>query len=213
MPPLAQNIRKKLFASAAGLSVRAVICTHDGFDITLGDTRLKRRKIGLVKILLGNHCIEGVTKVFGTAVNCKVLSTGCRLQILRVMPLNSFDETHTETAAQIRVFAVSLMTAAPTGITENVHVRRPECQALVNIPVAVGRLHIKLCSSFGGDDVGHLLHHIFIKSSRKTYGLRKNGCNACSGNTVKRFIPIVVRFYVKTLDCRCIKKSLHDLFL
>ncbi len=67
----------------------------------------------------------------------KVLDRGNGLEIGRVVTLQALDELHGQPAGQERIFPIGLLSPAPARITEDVDVRRPEGQALIDEPLAV----------------------------------------------------------------------------
>ena len=68
-------------------------------------------------------------------MNSEMLAAGGSLQVFSVS-LQAFNISDSEPAGQIRIFTVGFMSAAPSGIPENIDIRAPYGQPLINIPVA-----------------------------------------------------------------------------
>ena len=166
-PFVSQNIRKKRLASAAGLSVGAVVSAHHRLHLRFLHTGLESGKISFIQILLTCHCVKLVSQILGAAVHRKMLGTGRRLHIVLVMPLKPLHETHSESGGQIGILPESLMPAAPSGIPEYVHIGRPEGQSLVNIRIIEFLLYIIFCSSLSGNSIRNLLDKILVKGCRQ----------------------------------------------
>ena len=92
------------------------------------------------------------------------------------------------------------MTASPSGITEDVDIRCPESESLIDTVVSVLELSEVLGSAFGGDGVADLLKEVLVKCSGKPYGLREYCCDPGTGNSVKRFVPVVIRRDPESFD-------------
>ena len=128
-----EGLAHQIVACAAGLVIRTVVCSHDGLDPGVHQS-LEGRKICLCKILLRGNGIEFVPEALRSAVDCKMLRAGGCLHH-RPLSLKTSDELDTQCCREARILSQSLVTAAPSGISENVDVGRPECQALVDVPV------------------------------------------------------------------------------
>ena len=145
-------------------------------------------------------------------VHGKVLRAGCGLHIFAVS-LHSLDERDAEAGGQIRILAVGLMSAAPSRITENIHIRCPEGQALVDITVSAAALHVVLRTAFLCRHITDFLHHLRIKGGRHSDRLREHGRNTGACNAVQRLIPPVVGWNSETLNGRRIVFQLGCLLL
>ena len=90
--------------------------------------------------------IKLVTDGFRTAVYCKMLRTCRRLQMLRILSLKTSDISTSEFTGQIRILSVCLMTSAPSRIAEDIDIRSPEGQSLIDSMVTFSGKLIKLCT-------------------------------------------------------------------
>ena len=116
------------------------------------------------------------------------------------MTLNTFYEANSESGSKVRIFAVGLMTSAPSGVSEYIYVGSPESKALVYVSVVATGLHIVFGTSFGGYRITDFFQKVLIESSGKTDSLREYCGNTRSRNSVKSFVPPVVGIYVKPVD-------------
>ena len=127
-------------------------------------------------------------------MNSIVLCTGRCLQVFSVA-LKSLYEGNTKCSCQVRIFSVCFLASAPPCISENIYIRRPHCDSLIQIPVAVFFGLVVLCPGFRCYNIANLLQHFFIKHCRKSYSLRKYCSCPGSGKSVKSLIPPVIRRY------------------
>ena len=82
-------------------------------------------------------------KRFRTGMYRKVLAAGSSLQVFSIS-LQSTDKADAEPTRQIRIFPIGLMATAPARIPENVDIRAPDSQALINVTISVAALAIVL---------------------------------------------------------------------
>lgn len=82
--------------------------------------------------------VKFVANGLRAAVHSIVLRARRDLQIFPVT-LQALDVRHAELRREVRVFAVRLLPSAPARVAEQVDIRRPEREALINIAVAVLR--------------------------------------------------------------------------
>ena len=189
--------------AAAWLSVCSVVGTHDGFHISLCDQSLKSRQICLPHILHGHLSVELVTDRFRAAVHSIVFGAGRCFHHFPVT-LYALHEFHTESGGQIRVLTVSLMASSPAGVTENIHIGRPESQSFVNIPVSMFGILIVLCAAFCGYDIAHLFHFLIVESRSHTDSLGEHGSHTGPCHAVQGFIPVIISRHIQAFYRRCI---------
>jgi len=67
---------------------------------------------------------------FRPAVHSHVLGARKRLQVAWIVPLQPGDICDGQARRQVRVFSVGLLPSAPAGVTKDVDVRGPECDAM-----------------------------------------------------------------------------------
>lgn len=126
-PPLvAKNLLQQILAAGTRLAINRIVSGHNRLSVRFDNTILKRSQISLVKIPFAYLCVKLMPQILRAAVNRKMLRCCYKLEVLRVVALNSLDELYAKSAGQVGVFAISLMASAPTGIAENVNVRRSE---------------------------------------------------------------------------------------
>ena len=123
--PFLQQVR----AGASGHTGNRVVNAHDRTGFALGDGRPERRQIRVHEIVLAHPGIEDVPFRLRAAVHGVVLRRGDNFQILRVFPLHSSDERDSHAPGQIGIFSVGFLAASPTGIPEDIDVRRPVRQS------------------------------------------------------------------------------------
>src|ERR1019366_1844058 len=101
---------------------------------------------------------------------------GHRLDVIRVVALQTPDEGDAEARGEEGVFAVSFLAAAPARVAEDVDVRRPkrEAEVLRAVAVVFGAVIIVFRARLGGDDVGFLMHERRVPGRRHADGLRKH---------------------------------------
>lgn len=206
-PCVAQDILEQRFAAAAGLAVGTVVCTHHGFNTGFLDGCFKRGKVCLPQILLACVGVKFVALSLRTGVHGKMLGAGGCFEIFTVA-LQSLDEGDAETGGQIGVLAVRFVTAAPSRITEDIYVRRPESQTFVNVAIALGRLHIVLCAGFRGDHFRDSLEIFLIEHRSQADGLRKHGSGTGARHAMERLVPPVIGGNVQSRDSRGLKAKL-----
>ena len=134
-----------------------------------------------------------------------MLGTGRDLQVHRVAPLQPADHRLAQQTGQEGVFAVGLLAAPPSGITEDVDVRGPKRKPLV-LHAAFSR-PVRLVvdrAGFSRDDPAHALHALGVERGRKADGLRKDRDLVLrAADSVQAFVPPVVGRNAETFDGRC----------
>ena len=188
----------QLRAAAARFSVCAVICTHDGFHAGFLYKCLKRRKIRLLHILRCRLRIKLVAHCLRSGMYREMLRACSRLHRLTVT-LQSLHKSDAKAARQIRVLPVRLMAAAPARIPENIYIRRPERQALVNVAVIFSGIGIVFRASLSRNDIRHLFYQIGVKGRCHADGLRENCCLTGTRHAMQSLIPPVVGRNAQTL--------------
>ena len=192
---------------AAGFSVRAIVGAHHRFNPGILDQSPESRQIGLFHVLRRGNRVKAVTLRFRPAVYGKVL--GARGSFEGVtLSLQAVYKRAAQRCGQVWVFAVGFVSAAPAWIPENVDVRRPHGQPVIDIPVSFCRQGVILCSRFGGDRIGDLFQQSVIEHGRHANGLWEACCRAAAGQPVQRFIPPVVCRDPEPLNGRRVKTQL-----
>ena len=209
--PFTQLAHKKL-ACAGAFSVYPVVCAHYAFDLCFLNKGFKCGKIGFLHVLLCSLGVKFMPYGLRTAVNGKMLCAGSGFHDLSVTLQTSYI-CLAVFGCKERIFAISLMTSAPSRVSENVDVGSPESKSLVNVPVIVFCVNVVFCPRLGGGDVSRLFHKFGVKHGSHTDSLRKHCCNARTCKTVETLIPPVIRRNAQSRDRRSIVSKLTRLLL
>ena len=151
IPLAAQNIHKEGFAAAARFTVCAVVGPHDCFHPGFLYKCTKGRKVRFPQILLGNFGIKIVPLIFRARMDCEMLGAGSGAQIVRVIALHTFHKAYAQARGQVRIFAIGFVPSAPAWVTEYIYIRRPDCQAFIDIPVLIAAIHVVFTTRFHAD--------------------------------------------------------------
>ena len=151
IPLSAQNVHKKGFAAAARFTVCAVVGPHDCFHPGFLYKCTKGRKVRFPQILLGNFGIKIVPLIFRARMDCEMLGAGSGAQIVRVIALHTFHKAYAQARGQIRIFTIGFVPSAPARVTEYIYIRRPDRQALVDIPILIAAIHVVFTTRFHAD--------------------------------------------------------------
>ena len=190
-PFFAERFLQQCLTSAGWLPVHPVVGAHNGLDFRFLHGRFKRREICFGHVFRVRFRVKLMAQRLRTGMNSKMFAAGGCFEVLAVA-LEPPDEPDAKSGRQVRILAVCFMAAAPTRVSENVDIRAPYGQPLIDIPVTVAALAVVFCSRFFSDRTGDLFLHIFIKHGREADRLRKHGRGTCTGHAVKHFIPPVV---------------------
>ena len=206
--PFAAQLAHQHVACAAGLAVRAVVSAHHGLDLCLPYQRPEGGEVGLFQILPGGDGIEVVAQRLRPAVYREMLGAGRCAQGFAV-PLQAADKGFAEPRGQIGVLAVGLMPAPPAGITENVDIRGPHGEPVIDIPVAFGGVRVVFRTGLGGDGRGDFFQQLIVEHGRKPDGLGKARGGAAAGQAVQRLVPPVIGGDAQPLDRGRVKTQLR----
>ena len=147
--------------TATGIVVETLVGTHYLAHLRILYKSLEGRHVGLPKVTY-RHIGEvgGVTGVFRTAVDGIVLGAGPEFTVLGILrPLQALHYLHTHDTCQVGILAVGLLTASPTGVTEDVDIRCPyrETAHLHVLTLQVVHAVVVLGTEFGTGDVENLI--------------------------------------------------------
>ena len=212
-PPVPQNPLNEFAASATGIAAKAVVGTHHRLGMRLNNRCSERGKIRLEKVAITYQCVKDVTDRLGPAVNRKVLWSGDRLEIPRVISLHSLHEFHRQPPREIWIFTVGFHPPAPAGIAENVDVGRPERKAFIDFRPPFSERPAVFGPCFVGDNRGNAEHQIGIPGRGKANCLGKHRGLSGSRHTMKGFTPPVVGRNAQTFNGRGIVEHLLHLLL
>ena len=145
-------------------------------------------------------------------MNREVLRAGGCLPVLPVS-LQAFYKRNAQRSRQVGILPVGLLASPPARIPEDIDIRRPEGQSLIDIPVPKRAEGIVLGTPFNGDHIRNLLDQFFVKCRAKGDRLRETGRGACPGNSVQALVPPVIGGDMQPCDLRRIVSELtHLLF-
>ena len=125
-PLVAQDILQQTVAGAARLTFITVVGAHNLLHVTLLYQALECRQVSFPKVTSRYAHIELMAQRLRSAVNCIVLGARVQFKVFLVIALHTLYGLGTHNGVQIGILTRSLLTAAPTGITEYVHVWTPE---------------------------------------------------------------------------------------
>src|SRR5215467_5135234 len=170
--------------------------------MAIDQRRSERRKIRIFQVVSRDRHIDFVPRSFGSAVDSKMFGRRYSFEILRIISLQASDECQSHAGCQIRIFAVGLLSATPSGIAKNVDVGRPYRQPLVpsgrTVRLLVG---VVLGSELRADGVGITKNQFIVERCGQANGLRENRCDPSASNPMQSFVPPVVFWDTQSLDC------------
>ena len=190
-PLLPQRVLQQRFRSAGRFPVHPVVGAHHALYLGLLDGRLKRGQIGFRHVLLAGPGVKFMTERLRPGMDCEMLAARGGLQVFPVSlkPLNKPDA---QPAGQVGILAVGFVSPAPSWIPENVDIRAPYGQPLVDVPVPVGALPVVFCPGFLGNGLCDFLLHFFIEHRSHADRLRKHRRRSRPGHAMQHFVPPVV---------------------
>src|SRR5450755_2008683 len=198
VPFTAELILEQELVCTSRLAVYAVVGAHDGARLGFGYGGAKGGQIRVKLIVLAHVHVRRVAGGFRSAVYCVMFGRRYGPIVFGIVTLHPGHIGYTHASGQKRIFAVRLLSAAPTWITEDVDVGRPEIQAFEDTRLAV-LFSQRLCvlyAAFGPDDNGHLANQVRIESSAQADWFRELRC-AIARHTVQRLAPPVVGGHLK----------------
>ena len=131
-PLITQNLLQQSLTATAGIIVQALVGAHHLTDLGILYQCLEGRHIGFPEVAGRNVGQVGrVAGVLRTTMNGVVLGTSPELAVLGILgALKSTNHLNAHDTGQVGVFTVGLLSPAPSRITENVHIRRPNGEAV-----------------------------------------------------------------------------------
>ncbi len=190
-PLPAQDRGHQQGAAAAGFALVAVIGAHDRLGSSLAYAHLKGGEVGFAQVAFAGDGVEAVALRLGTAVHGVVFGSGDRLEVARIVALEALDKGDAEAAGEEGILAVGLLAAAPARIAEDVDVRRPEGEPLVNAALALADEFVVLGASLVADHRGDAANKRFIPGGPEPDGLGKDRGDAGPGDPVQGLVPPV----------------------
>ena len=194
-PFITQNLSQQTIAATTRISFKAVIGAHHLFYIRFLYQVFKGRQISFPQIAGRNILrIEIMAFGFRTAMHGIVFGTGMKFVIFGIgRPLQPINDCNSHTAGQVRIFPIGLLSASPTRVTEDIHVRCPKSQSLTTYPSAAFPMCIMI---FGTglitDNRKHIFYQLIIKSGSHSHCNGKYRSYSGTGYSVQRLVPPVV---------------------
>ena len=136
-----------------------------------------------------------------------------QLAIGGIIPLKAFNKCATHHAGQIGVFAVSLMSAPPARVSEDIDIRAPVGQPLIDTGRTKLFITVVFCACLGRNRVSNTPQQIGVKRRRHPDCLWENSRRPGTGDAVQSLIPPVISGDMQLLDCRCVIPQLADFFV
>ena len=114
-------------------------------------------------------------------MNRKVLRRRDDLKIFRIVTLQSRNEGHSHASGEVWIFTVRFLATPPARITEDIDIRRPEIQPLVDVPPAGSNCLGVLGPRFATNSGCHLMNQGSVEAGSEANWLRKHsgGPSAC----------------------------------
>src|SRR4029079_11611946 len=115
---------------------------------------------------------------------------GCdRLEIFRVVTLQTRHKRNSHSTGQIGILAVSFLPASPARVAKNIDIGRPEIETFVDIPPSCADSLIVLGSSFLSNRRRHLMNQGSVERCGQPDRFRKDGGSSRTGNAMQSFTP------------------------
>ena len=210
-PGSTKDSLKERPAAAGRLPVHPVIAAHDSLHVRLLHQAAECRKIGFRHILRIRFGIKAVADCLRSGMHRKMLRA-CRGLKVFAISLKPPDKSDPQRSSQVGILTVGFLPSPPSGIAEDVDIRRPEGKALVDIPVAECTVSIVFRASLCRDHITDLPQQLFIKGCPHSHRLGKAGCRTCPGNAVQTLVPPVIGRDSQTCDLRRIIPELAHFF-
>ena len=196
-PLIAQDLLFVAGLRATRLTVYTLVGAHNLCHLSLLHQGLEGGEIGLPEVALGQILyIECMAVPFRPAVHGEVLGARQQLPIFFPQPLSiigialqSSHHRQTHLRSQEGIFAISLLTTSPAGITEDIDIRCPERETLValDIPTALGLLSLHTCLVAHGRK--HLMQQGIIPRGCHRHRDGEHRGIAVAPHTVQGFVP------------------------
>src|SRR5882762_1128910 len=114
---------------------------------------------------------------------------GHDFKVARIITLQTFDESDSQSRSEIRVFTVRLLSAAPARVAKDVDIRTPISQTLVAGVLVMAQELVMFGAGLGRNYVGNLMHEIGVPGGGEPNRLRKNSRIAGARDAVQALVP------------------------
>ncbi len=146
-------------------------------------------------------------------MNGIMLCRGNGLEVFRIRALHPLHKPEAHATGEVRVLSIGLLSSAPTWITKDIYIGRPEGEAVVYCAVAPSDELMMLSPCLVRDGIGNIQHQILVPAVGYGDRLRKDCCMTCPGHAVQCLVPPVVFRYAQTRNGRGSVEQLRSLFL
>ena len=205
-PLVTQNLLQQTIRTTTRVIIQSLIGTHHLTYITLGNQILKGRHIRFPEIT-DRHIrqVGRMTSIFRTAMYGVVLGTSPQFAILR--SLRTLQTTYhgiTHDRSQIRIFAIGLLSPAPSWVTEDVHIRSPYRQTahLHILATEVIQSMVVLSTELRRSNIKALIKQVGIKRRSHCHGLWEHGDVSHVSCSMQRLAPPEELLDTQTGDSR-----------
>ena len=208
-PFFSENLALKLGIGAARSTIYTLIGTHHLSHMSILYQRLESREISLPQIPGWQILqIEDVAIPLRTAMHGEMLGTSQCLDILgslrlirsqntrsrqrlavERLSLQAIHHSKSHTCGEIRIFAISLLSASPSRITEDIDIRSPEAQTLISLYITRLLRHLRLGSRLIAYGSKHLIEQGIIPGRSHVHGDRENRGISVACHTMQRLVP------------------------
>ncbi len=192
-PLAAEYLSDKFVAATAWMVVVALVGTHHLAHIGLLHKLAESGQICLTKVPLAYIVdVECMTVPFRPAVYGKMFRAGiCFAVSGRIGPLQSLHHSHTHTSREVGVFAVRLLSAAPSRITEDIYIRSPERHTAVVVEPARTLGYRVLGTALVADSGKYPFHQSVVERRGHLHSYGKYGGRAVTSYPVESLAPPV----------------------
>ena len=208
-PFFSENLALKLGVGTARSTIYTLIGTHHLSHMSILYQRLEGREISLPQITGWQILqIEDVAIPLRTAMHGKMLGTSQCLDILgslrlirsqntrsrqrlavERLSLQAIHHSKSHTCGEIRIFAISLLSASPSRITEDIDIRSPEAQTLISLYITRLLRHLRLGSRLIAYGSKHLIEQGIIPGRSHVHGDRENRGISVACHAMQRLVP------------------------
>src|ERR1039458_9739814 len=174
-PLAAKLIHKQKVVGAGGLAVDVVVSAHDGAGFAFGNGSTKGRQVRIEFVVFADAHVRRVASRFRSTMYREMFGRRNGAIVFRIIALHAGDKGNPHGPCQERVFAVSLLAAAPARISKDIDIGGPEIKSLKKHAGAfLTDCLFMLDTSLDADDFGHLVNDRCIEGRSQANGLSKS---------------------------------------
>lgn len=113
-------------------------------------------------------------------------------EVLGVIALDAFDKCGSKAGGEERVFPIGFLTAPPARVPEDIDVRGPDSEAVINGVNVVTHSLVVFGAGLDGDDLADVAEERLVKCRGHADSLREESSVAGSGDAMKALTPVIV---------------------